>query len=101
MSTLQEWILDIPAIRDEAKAIWGEEMIEETTINDDYVDEGFGELYEITREVCWKVRLREIVIADNPEQYYREHKPKQVEFSKEITKGATTIDLSSEPKESK
>jgi len=78
MSTLQEWIIDIPAVRDEAKALWGASPvlmnIEMRHIDDPiYTDQEAP--FAVTKP-AYLYHLETMLKSDNPVEYYEQHKPK-------------------------
>lgn len=69
--TLLEFIHDIPAIRDEAKTLWGERKI----IKEVITDEGARRTY-YSQEYGYKEHLDALMKSDDPLAYYEQHKPK-------------------------
>lgn len=60
--TLSEFAIEIPAIRDEARVLWGEQLVESWN---DYDRTVLG--------TGWKFHLIEMLISDDSEQYLKDN----------------------------
>lgn len=67
MATLKEFIIDLPAIKAEAKILWGDRRIKNVVELPDRM-----QTFYVVKS-GWEYHLEQLLKSDDPQKYYREN----------------------------
>jgi len=75
--TLKEWAEEIPALRDEAKNIFGGEPEEVPISQTHYIRENGRVVQHEIYLQKWEYHIQQMLLSDDPSQYLRLNTPKR------------------------